>query len=318
MKTYCAIISLAILSVTVHPIWAQVVVIPDPGLQAAVSDALDISADEISVEDMERLTKLDASDRNINSIAGLETARNLTELDLSGNQFTTLVLPQEFISLITLDLSQGKLTSLTLPEGLRNLRTLILRSNQLTSLTLPAGLTSMRTLSLWANQLTSLTLPEGLRNLKTLSLWSNQLTSLTLPNSMINLEFLNLISNPLTNLTMPAGKIEGTPSPFIQIGMWPSLKGMNDQGVDVTLFPKIEDFRRLEGGNCEFTLYADVGTFKVHRSIDLMEWVEIGEINIPDMPLEHWPWPHFPRATFTDSSAQDLDTAYYLVEQLGN
>ena len=73
---------------------AQTVEIPDPGLQAAIREALNKPAGEITVADMESLTELDASifapGRSyallIHSLEGLEAARNLTTLQLNGSQ----------------------------------------------------------------------------------------------------------------------------------------------------------------------------------------------------------------------------------------
>ena len=70
-----------------------VVYMPDANLKAVVRDALDKSRfAPITVTDMASLTTLDASNRNIQELDGLEFATNLTELNLKDNPLSTLSL----------------------------------------------------------------------------------------------------------------------------------------------------------------------------------------------------------------------------------
>ena len=67
-----------------------VAIIPDANLRAAIRDALGKSAfAPITVTDMARLTALDASNRNIRELDGLESATNLTDLNLKGNPLSS-------------------------------------------------------------------------------------------------------------------------------------------------------------------------------------------------------------------------------------
>ena len=70
-----------------------VVYMPDANLGAAIRDALGKSRfAPITVTDMASLTTLDASNRNIRDLTGLESATNLTELDLIDNPLSSLSL----------------------------------------------------------------------------------------------------------------------------------------------------------------------------------------------------------------------------------
>src|SRR6266536_231729 len=64
---------------------SQTVLIPDAELRAAIQEALDLPDVDPTVQDLEQLIVLDASCRGIQSLTGLEYARNLAELELSGN-----------------------------------------------------------------------------------------------------------------------------------------------------------------------------------------------------------------------------------------
>ena len=67
-----------------------VAIIPDLNLRAAIRDALGKKPfAPITVPDMERLTALDASNRNIRELGGLELAIGLTDLNLEGNSLSS-------------------------------------------------------------------------------------------------------------------------------------------------------------------------------------------------------------------------------------
>ena len=130
---------------------AQLVDIPDPGLEAAIRVALSKPTGDITVADMEGLTVLDASRAvrgqsapMIGSLEGLQTAKNLSSLDLNG-------------AIEEVDGWYGKpnlLTSdLSFLSGLTRLQTLDLEGNQLTNLTLLEGLTGLRAIRLGGNRM---------------------------------------------------------------------------------------------------------------------------------------------------------------------
>lgn len=183
---------------------AQTVSIPDPGLDAAVRETLQKPAGPLTQQDLLNLTFLNAHDRNISSLAGLEAARNLNTLILFSNRLTNFSLPT-LTKLASLNLGRNSLTNVSLPAGLENLFSLIIVDNPLGQLTLPAGLTRLEELVLHNNQFTSFSLPAGLTGLGVLDLGFNALTNLSLPNGLTNLDLLRLSGNSLTNFTLPAG-----------------------------------------------------------------------------------------------------------------
>jgi Leucine-rich repeat (LRR) protein len=138
MRTLAQILRLLVLASLLVTARAQVVSVPDPGLNAAILAALGKPAGRLTVQDMLNLTGLSAYGRGITSLEGLEAAHNLTYLGLSLNQLTNFSV-----------------------SGLTNLTSLGLDGNSLSSLSLPADLTSLVTLDLEMNPLTSLILPAG-------------------------------------------------------------------------------------------------------------------------------------------------------------
>jgi len=183
---------------------AQTIAVPDPGLDAAVRQALKKPAGPLTQQDMLQLTVLNAHDRNISSLAGLEMARNLNTLLLYNNQLTNFSLPT-LTNLASLNLSGNSLTNVSLPDGMTSLFSLLIEGNPLTQLTLPADLTGLEELGLNNNQLVSFNLPSTLIGLGMLDLGFNSLTNLSLPAGFTNLNLLRLSGNSLTNLTIPTG-----------------------------------------------------------------------------------------------------------------
>ena len=127
---------------------AQEVSIPDPGLEAAVRNALQKPAGPLTSQDLHSLTILDATSRGITNIAGLEAASHLTILDLFNNQLANFELPVGMTNLTILDVGFNALTNFSLPDGLSKLDTLFLEDNRLRNFTLPEGLSALTQLEI--------------------------------------------------------------------------------------------------------------------------------------------------------------------------
>jgi len=183
---------------------AQEVTIPDPGLNAAVREALQKPNGPLTEQDLLSLTNLDAGFREVSSTEGLEAARNLERLFLDSNRLTNFSLPGTLTNLIELELSFNPLTNCTLPGGLAKLETVHIQLAPLPQLTLPPGLTGLTELDLGINALTSFALPADATNVTALRLFFNQLTNLTLPPGLTRLALLDLDGNRLTHLTLPS------------------------------------------------------------------------------------------------------------------
>src|SRR5882724_2824304 len=210
MKTITPVISPLVLTLVVLANFtastlAQDVQVPDPGLNDAIREALGKSSGPLTVQDMLSLTNLNARNRNVSSIDGLEAARNLVSLDLEINHLSNLSLPSGLTNLSTLDLSVNPLTNFSLPSGLTNLTSLTIEGAGLTNLSLPAGLTRLNNLDLENNQLASFNQLSNLTSLVALDLGFNSFTNFSLPGGLTNLSTFYFAGNPLTSLALPPG-----------------------------------------------------------------------------------------------------------------
>ena len=204
-RTIYYIVSALILTGFKATTLAQEVSIPDPGLTAAIREALRKPFGPLTEQDLLSLTNLSARSRNVRSIVGLEAARNLVSLDLQINRLTNFSLPSELTKLSTLDLSVNPLTNCLLPSGLTNLISLTIEGAGLTNLTLPADLTRLNNLDLENNQLSSFDQLSNLTSLVSLDLGFNAFSNLSLPGGLTNLSTFYFAGNPLTNVVFPPG-----------------------------------------------------------------------------------------------------------------
>ncbi|HUR47182.1 MAG TPA: SUMF1/EgtB/PvdO family nonheme iron enzyme [Candidatus Saccharimonadales bacterium] len=204
MKNLFRVMAMLVLTNFLNAAVAQEVSIPDAGLNAAIREALHKPAGPLTQQDMLNLTFLNAHDRNISNLAGLESAGNLSTLLLFSNHLTIYSLPT-LTNLMSLNLSQNLLTNVTLPAGLKNLFSLSINDNPLAQLTLPADLTGLEELLLRNNLLTSISLPPASTGLGVLDLSFNALTNVSLPSGLSNLDMIRLSENSLVNFTLPTG-----------------------------------------------------------------------------------------------------------------
>jgi formylglycine-generating enzyme required for sulfatase activity len=205
MRSIVHSIRLLLLASLLTSALAQEVSIPDPGLNAAIRQALQKPAGPLTEQDLLQLTGLNATGRNIATVAGLEAARNLFGLDLFNNHITNFSLPSQLTNLVFLDISANPLTNCSLPLGLAQLQNLVIESTTLTNLTLPAGMIRLAELDLVGNRLTRFAVPLDMTNLTALHLPFNQLTNFTLPANLTRLGNLDLDFNQLQSLTLPPG-----------------------------------------------------------------------------------------------------------------
>jgi internalin A len=162
-------LTLLILTSSVATTLAQDVSIPDPGLNAAIRDAMQKPFGPLTEQDLLSLINLDAGSRDVSSTEGLQAARNLDVLLLDSNRLTSFSLPGTLTNLSGLNLSLNSLTNCCLPGVLANLATLNIEFCSLTRPILPAGLTGLTELDLGVNLLTSFALPPPTGSLVPLS-----------------------------------------------------------------------------------------------------------------------------------------------------
>ncbi len=162
------------------------VTFPDSNLEAAIREAINKAEDPIYISDLEALTMLDARQRDISDLTGLEHGTNLTWLDLTHNNISDV----------------SPLARLT------NLQELSLDNNNISDISPLADLTKLSELGLGGNNISDLSALAGLTNLEFLTLNGNNISdiSLLVANSGLSAGgaegFVDLSGNPLSTTSL--------------------------------------------------------------------------------------------------------------------
>ena len=152
---------------------AQVVDIPDPNLRAAVREAL--NGGVITQASMRQLVDLDASNRGIVNLAGLEYAINLKHLPLWGNPLADLTPISTLTSLEYLNISYCSISDISAVSNLKNLKSLNARGNHIVDIKPIANLTNLTRLRLNRNRIHDVTPLAELTRLEFLEIHHNRI-----------------------------------------------------------------------------------------------------------------------------------------------
>ena len=190
------------------PIPGAVVHIPDPNLRAAIAEALGKSPNvPITVAEMERLRTLNAENRDIRDLTGLQFATNLNRLYLRNNQISDLLPLAGLINLRNLKLEYNLISDISPLRGLQNLIELDIVVNRVSNLSPLAGLINLKNLDLNDNSVSDLSPVAGLINLEFLAFPNNNVSDLSPVARLINLETLYFWGTNISDISPIAGLI---------------------------------------------------------------------------------------------------------------
>ena len=228
----CCACSFIILTYWCSTVSAQLVDIPDPNLESAIREFLNLAAEiPLTQQEMLRLEKLYAGDSEIADLTGLEYATDLKDLRVCKNQIHDLRPLSELIHLEHLSLcanqisdisplanltnlkkldlgGNGKISDITVLENLTQLELIFLRDNSVEDISILANLTQLTILQLDKNQIRDITPLANLTLLEKLWLNRNEITDITPLIGLKNLTELYIADNPLYDFS-PLLKLEG-------------------------------------------------------------------------------------------------------------
>ena len=183
-----------------------VVDIPDPNLHAAIAEALGKRPNvPITVQEMEGLEGLNARNRDIQDLTGLQFAINLNGLFLNNNQVSDLSPIAGLINLRVLDLWNTPVSNLSPLTGLKNLFRLIFGVTSVSDLSPLIGLINLERLHFYGAPVSDLSPLAGLINLKYLAFSSKSISDLSPVVGLINLETISSWGSPISDLSPLAG-----------------------------------------------------------------------------------------------------------------
>ncbi len=169
---------IALLTLTNKNIYAaptDVVYIPDENLKKSLNYALGrYTAEDITEEDMAKITSLDARNENISDITGIEYLVNVRSLMLSNNNITDISPISNLASyskLTTLYLERNKISDISALNGMTTIDKLNLKYNKIQDLSPVATLKSLSYLSIGYNPISDVEqVTDIMRNITNISI----------------------------------------------------------------------------------------------------------------------------------------------------
>jgi hypothetical protein len=187
---------------------AQIVEIPDPNLERAIREELELSSEvPITQLEMLRLYRLPAQDVGIQDLTGIEYAHNLKDLAIRDNPIHDLTPIAGLRRLEHLQLNGIPIEDLIFLKDLTQLRDLHLFACNITDITPLENLTKLVFLNLEANRIADLKPLSNLTALEALWLGHNYIVDISSLANLTQLKDLHLVDNlienvkPLANLT---------------------------------------------------------------------------------------------------------------------
>ncbi|HNT36919.1 MAG TPA: leucine-rich repeat domain-containing protein, partial [bacterium] len=167
-----------------------IVFFPDSHLEQAVRSAINKPKGNILSTDLLELTHLDAGERSITNLEGLQFCINLSSLALYGNHITSITPLLSLHSMEYLYLSDNQIADIGPLGGMSQLRELFLGNNQVVNVTALANKTQLTVLDMPNNSVSDVTPLAGLSALTFLGLNENRVSDLVSLSNLTSLETL--------------------------------------------------------------------------------------------------------------------------------
>ena len=268
-----------------------VVRIPDPNLRAAIAEALGKSPNApITVEEMKRLRNLDAHNRDIHDLTGIQFATNLQELRLRENQITDISPLAGLVEVHRLDLSRNPVSDMSALRGLKNLNHLSMNHTSISDISLVRSLPSLTIFGFRDTYVSDLSPLRGLINMTALgfSNESKSLSDLSPLAGLINLEYINSWGNSISDLSPLAGltKLErvdfcgGDISDLTPLAGLTGLKELYLAGEEISDISPLAGLTGLTRLGLEDNNISDVSPL---AGLTNLKWLHVGANDISDV-----------------------------------
>ena len=298
--------------------FAQVVTIPDANLRAAINEALDKSENaRITHEEMLTLTALDAHNRGITDLTGLETATNLLSLGLRNNLISDLTPLASLTRLQQLDLNSNVILDLSPLASLINLREMWISVNFISDLSPIAGLIKLEEIGMSEIPLADLAPLSGLVNLRAISGWDTPVVNLEGIAELPKLQDINMCNAGISDLS-PLAKAKGLTGLYLAesqitdlspIARLTNLKFLNFQGNQISDISPLKNLTNLTWLNLSGNEISDVSPIAENQGLT---WIDLSNNFITDPTpltnLDNLNWLGLTGNTISDGTAFDKFT----------
>ena len=198
--TSCCLYTLLTLSSWSGVASAQIVEMPDPNLKQAVRETLALSNEiPLTQPEMLRLKTLDARDRQIADLTGLEYATNLIRITLPDNEISDLTPLARLMRLEYLWFWGNPISDLLPLMNLTALKRIDLARCQISDISPLANLTQLTSINLRDNHIEDISALTNLNQLTELRLNSNRIVDVSPLVNLTLLERLEIHNNSITD-----------------------------------------------------------------------------------------------------------------------
>ena len=268
--------------------------IPDPNLRTAIAEALGKSPNApITAEEMERLRELDARNRGIQDLTGLQLATDVKDLFLADNEISDLSPIAGLINARDLRLNNNLISDISPYRGLTNLTSTSFRNNMVSDISPLAGLINLRYLAFTETNVSDLSPITKLINLESLSFEGNNVSDLSPVSGFINLKRISAgwghsVSDlsplagltKLENIALNAGKL----SDLTPLAGLTNLKELHFQDNDISDISPLAGLTGLTRMNLGDNNIPDISPL---AGLTNLKWLVIHRNEISDIsPLE--------------------------------
>jgi uncharacterized repeat protein (TIGR02543 family) len=273
------------------------VVFKDKNLENVVRDVLKNKDRPITKDDLLNITELDASNKGIRNLDGIEYFQNLVTLNLDGNKIED-VSPLKYLKNIRdLNLADNGITDLekinfksltNIPLSVLNLDNNYMIADDSTILKLTdisdvGKLDTLEELYLEKNSILDISSLYKLYNLKVLDLRANQITNIDALRNMAGLKKLNLRENSIRDISVLSKlrelsylNIHSNPD-IISIAPLSDLKKLRTlimsnvaiAGKEIKLLSDLTDLKKLEMEHCSVSHMSQFASFIKLEELDL-------------------------------------------------
>ena len=176
--------------------------IPDTNLRAAIAEELGKSPNApITVEEMQRLGRLEARNRDIQDLTGLQFSTNLNELIVRRNQISDLSPIAGLIKLRKLSFGENPVSDISPVTNLTSLTILYFERTQVSDISPLKGLVNLNYLVFHHTLVSDPSPLAGLINLKGLDFNITNISDISIVSGLINLEFLAIPDANISDLS---------------------------------------------------------------------------------------------------------------------
>ena len=316
---------------------AQTVNIPDANLRAAIEEALGKTSNaRITAEEMLTLTRLEAPNRSINDLTGLEAATKLEDLRLLHNSISDLsplagltrvhriwvghnvvsdLSPfKDLINLTSLGLEHNLISDLSPLEELVNLRDLNLAHNAISDLSPLAGLIKLEWIGMTENPLADLSPLAGLINLQRYHSWGTPILNLSALVDLPKLREINVCGGEISDIS-PLARATGLKELYLvnndisDISPLASLTGLTRlslEGNEISDISPLEKLSGLTWIDLHRNAISDVSPLS---ELSNLNWLDLSQNRITDVSslafLPNLTWLGLTGNSITDVSGLD-------------